>query len=218
MSSALGIFGGTFDPVHYGHLRAADEVRDALDLAEVRLVPACDPPHRGRPAATASQRVAMLKLALVEFPKLALDTREIARTGKSYTFDTLAELRAEQPGRPLVLITGADAFAGLPTWHRWQEIPMLAHIAVVTRPAPRVDDAQHGALAELWRSRYSADHRRLENETAGAIFSLAVTPHPISATALRAALARGRDGIAEVRGLLPAAVLTYIDQQALYRP
>lgn len=218
MTRAIGIFGGTFDPVHYGHLRAAEEVRVKLDLAEVRLVPARDPPHRGTPRATAQQRVAMLALALEEFPNLRLDTREIDRTGKSYTFDTLKVLRAEAPDRPLVLIVGADAFAGLPTWHRWLEIPTLAHIAVVTRPGTRVEDALHGPLAQLWSSRHTDDRRRLENAVAGAIFAVAVTPQPISATALREALAKGRAGAASVRGLLPPAVLTYIDQHALYRP
>lgn len=218
MSSALGIFGGTFDPVHYGHLRAAAEVRQALDLAELRLVPARDPPHRGTPSATAAQRVAMLKLALAEFPQLALDTREIDRIGKSYTVDTLRELRRETPERPLVLVLGVDAFAGLPQWHRWRELPGLAHIAVVTRPGARVDDALRGPLAELWRDRYREDKVQLGAAPAGAIFTVPVTPQPISATAIRAALAQGRKRIAQVRGLLPAAVLTYIDHHQLYRP
>src|SRR5687768_14592236 len=217
MATALGIFGGTFDPVHYGHLRAADEVLDALALHEMRMMPARDPPHRGAPGATARQRVEMLRLALEEFPRLQLDTREIGRTGKSYTFDTLVELRAEAPQRPLVLVTGVDAFAGLPTWHRWQEIPALAHIAVVTRPGTRVEDALHGPLSRLWNERHSNDVAALEKAPAGAILAVSVSPQPISATALRAALAEGASGIARVRGLLPAAVLTYIDQHALYR-
>jgi nicotinate-nucleotide adenylyltransferase len=127
-------------------------------------------------------------------------------------------LRAEDPGRPLVLIVGADAFAGLPSWHRWLELPTLAHIAVVTRPGTRVEDALHGPLAQLWNNRRTDDRRKLENTIAGAIFAVAVTPQPVSATALRAALANGRAGAASVRGLLPAAVLAYIDQHELYRP
>ena len=218
MRSAIGIFGGTFDPVHYGHLRAAMEVKDALGLAELRLVPARDPPHRGTPSATAAQRVAMLTLALEEFPQLVLDTREIERIGKSYTVDTLRELRGEAPDRPLVLVVGVDAFAGLPQWHRWREIPVLAHIAVVTRPGTRVDEALRGPLADLWQNHYREDKVQLETTPAGAIFAVAVTPQPISATAIRAALARGRVGIPQVRGLLPDAVLTYIDHNQLYRP
>ena len=218
MSGARGVFGGTFDPVHYGHLHAAVDVRDALDLGELRLVPARDPPHRDTPSATAEQRLAMLKLALVEFPQLALDARELTRIGKSYTVDTLRELRGERPDRPLVLVLGVDAFAGLPQWHRWREIPDLAHIAVVTRPGTRIDDALQGPLAELWQNRFREDRAELETAAAGAIFSVSVAPHPISATAIRAALAQGRSGIAQVRGLLPAAVLTYIDHHQLYLP
>ena len=218
MRNALGIFGGTFDPVHYGHLRAADEVREALDLGELRLVPARDPPHRDAPSATAAQRVAMLELAVAEFPRLAVDTREIRRTGKSYTVDTLRELRAESPLRPLVLVVGVDAFAGLPQWHRWRELVMLAHIAVVTRPGAPLESALHGGLAELWNERHRESTAPLESAPAGFIFSISVTPQPISATAIRALLAKGPSGMEQVRGLLPADVLTYIDHHRLYRP
>ncbi len=218
MPGALGLFGGTFDPVHYGHLRAAAEVRETLRLAELRLVPARDPPHRDAPSASAAQRLAMLELALAEFPQLAIDAREIDRIGKSYTVDTLRELRGEWPGRPLVLVVGVDAFAGLSRWHRWREIPELAHVAVVTRPGAHLEDALEGPLAKLWQNRYTNDWVRLETTTAGAIFSVPVTPQPISATAIRAALAQGQVGTAQVRGLLPAAVLTYIDHHRLYRP
>ena len=130
----LAILGGTFDPVHYGHLRAADEVRKALDLPAVRLVPAALPPHREAPLTAARDRVAMLDLAVREFPGLVVDTREIARGGKSYTVDTLRELRSEQPGMPLLLVVGADAFQGLSTWHEWRSIFDLAHVVVVPRP------------------------------------------------------------------------------------
>jgi len=216
VANALGLFGGTFDPVHYGHLRAAVEVRDALGLAELRLVPARDPPHRDTPAASAAQRLAMLELALAEFPQLAIDAREIDRIGKSYTVDTLRELRREHPDRPLVLVLGVDAFAGLPAWHRWREVTDLAHIAVVTRPGNRIDDALRGPLAQLWQDRYREDRVQLESTPAGAIFTVSVAPHAISATAIRAALGRGRAGIEQVRGLLPDSVLTYIDHHQLY--
>lgn len=217
-ASAIGIFGGTFDPIHYGHLRAAQEVRDALDLAELRLVPAGDPPHRKAPFATAAQRVAMIELALAEFPQLGLDTRETRRSGKSYTVDTLRELRHENPQRPLALVVGVDAFAGLPTWHRWRDIPQLAHVVVVTRPGASLEASLTGPLAELWRNRHREERVYLETTAAGAMFALAVAPQPISATAIRAALAQGPSGAAGVRGLLPEAVLTYIDLHQLYRP
>ena len=215
---ALGIFGGTFDPVHYGHLRAAAEVKRALALDELRLVPARDPPHRGTPGASGAHRKAMLELALIEFPALALDSRELDRTGKSYTILTLEELRREFPLRPIVLVMGVDAFAGLPAWHRWTELLDFAHIAVVTRPGTRIDDALAGPLRPLWRERHRDSAVELESTPAGTIFALAVTPQPVSATAIRAALGKGAAGVADVRGSLPPAVLAYIELHQLYRP
>ncbi len=217
MSSALGLLGGTFDPVHYGHLRAAEAVRLALRLAEVRLLPAGDPPHRAAPVATAAHRLAMLELALAEFPGLVLDAREIARPGKSYTVLTLEELRAEAPLRPLALIVGVDAFAGLPTWHRWAAIFDLAHIVVVTRPDAPLPGTPSGPLAAPWNERLRRDPAALESRPAGAIYVLPIPPQPVSSTAVRRALATGPEGIDAVRGMVPPAVLAYIDRNQLYR-
>lgn len=216
--SVLGVLGGTFDPVHYGHLRAADEVQRILGLAELRLVPAGDPPHRLVPGASAAHRLAMLRLAVLEFPALGVDAREVSRTGKSYTFDTLTDLRREHPARPLALIVGADAFAGLPSWHRWRELFDLAHVVVVTRPGAALAGALTGALGDEWKRRLASEPAALESARSGTIFPVPVTPQPISATAIREALARGPSGIDDVRGLLPPAVLTYIDRHQLYRP
>jgi nicotinate-nucleotide adenylyltransferase len=213
----LGLFGGTFDPVHYGHLRAADEVRVALRLADMRLLPAGDPPHREPPGASAEHRLAMLKLALREFPQLSIDDREVRRSGKSYTVLTLTELRGAMPATPIVLVTGADAFLGLPTWHRWREIFALAHVVVVTRPGVALADLPPG-LRDEWQARHTNDRLRLESSPAGAILDLAVAPHDMSATAIRAALAAGPTAKAQLDGLLPPAVLTYIDHHQLYRP
>lgn len=216
MSNALGIFGGRFDPVHYGHLHAAVDVRDALELAELRLVPARDPPHRGTPSASPTQRLAMLELALAEFPQLTIDARELSRIGKSYTIDTLEELRGEMPSRAIVLVMGVDTFAELPSWHRWTELLDFAHIAVVTRPGASLFDALRGPLTQLWQNHQTDDRVQLETSPAGSIFRVAVTPYAISATELRRSLARGEVGIEEVRGLLPAAVLSYIETHHLY--
>jgi nicotinate-nucleotide adenylyltransferase len=217
-TAPIGLLGGTFDPVHYGHLRAADEVRRMLGLAEVRLVPAGDPPHRAVPSASAEQRLAMLDLAVAEFPGLVVDPREIAREGKSYTVLTLEELRAEAPARPIVLVVGVDAFAGFPTWHRWREIFTLAHVVVVTRPGASIDEAISGTLGDEWVARATTDAAQLERAPSGAIYVLPIQPQPISATVIRRALAQGPAGVAEVRGLLPPAVLAYIDRNQLYRP
>ncbi len=212
----VGLLGGTFDPVHYGHLRLADDLQRILGVADMRLVPGGDPPHRGTPYAPAAARVAMLRLATREFPRLSIDTREVDRGGKSYTVLTLESLRAEAPQRPLLWIVGADAFIGLPTWHRWREILELAHLVVVGRPGVALEASLPPALGEAWRARATRDRKALRDAPGGAIYVEDVTPQPISATAIRAALARGVAGLRAVRGLLPADVLAYIARNGLY--
>ncbi|MBK9117833.1 MAG: nicotinate-nucleotide adenylyltransferase [Betaproteobacteria bacterium] len=212
----VALLGGTFDPVHYGHLRFADDARRALGLAELRLVPARDPPHRGGPAASVADRLAMLRLAAAEFPGLAIDERELARPGRSYTVLTLEELRREDPARPLLLLVGADAFHGLPTWHRWREIFALAHVVVVARPGVALEADLPEPLAAEWRRRRVREPAALFSTPAGTIYEARVSPQPISATVIRTQLARGPAGRAAVEGLLPREVLTYIDQHRLY--
>jgi nicotinate-nucleotide adenylyltransferase len=217
MHPVLGVFGGTFDPIHCGHLELARELRAALEFSAVRFIPAGDPPHRAAPVATAAHRLAMVELAIAGHPDLQVDAREVLRPGRSYTVPTLEELRNEEPSRPLALIVGADAFLGLPTWHRWREVFSLAHVVVVGRPGVTIDDALPPALADEWSRRRCLDAAALGEAAAGSVLVQAVTAHPISASAIRAQLARGADGVAAVRGLLPAAVLAYIDRNQLYR-
>jgi nicotinate-nucleotide adenylyltransferase len=217
MQPVLGIFGGTFDPIHCGHLELARELRDALGFSAVRFIPAGDPPHRAAPVATAAHRLAMVELAIAGRPGLQVDAREIHRPGRSYTVPTLEELRKEEPSRPLALIVGADAFLGLPTWHRWREIFALAHVVVVGRPGVTIEDGMPAALADEWSRRRLTDAAELGRTAAGSLLVQAVTAHPISASVIRAQLARGDEGVAAVRGLLPAAVLAYIDRNRLYR-
>ena len=193
MDRPLALLGGTFDPVHYGHLRLADELRRALAPLEMRLVPARDPPHRETPAASAADRLAMLRLAVEEFPALAIDGRELARDGKSYTVLTLEELRADAPERPLVLVLGADALLGLPTWHRWHDVLALAHLVVVARPGTMLAiDGMPPHLRREWEARVQPDAGAIRRTSGGSIVVQAVTPQPISATAIRAALAPSR--------------------------
>lgn len=186
----LAIFGGTFDPVHVGHLSVAWEASELLD-ADVHLMPTSVPPHRPPPAATALQRVAMLRAALQGQSRLMLDTRELKRSGPSYTFDTLVELRAEVGSRPLVLLLGADAFAGLPGWHRWQELFEVAHIGVLSRPG--IEVAMPEALLRALDGRRVQSAGALASQPAGKVFNLSVTPLEISATHIRELLAAGRD-------------------------
>jgi nicotinate-nucleotide adenylyltransferase len=160
----------------------------------------------------------MLELAVREFPGLVVDTREVARGGKSYTVDTLAELRAEMPVRPIALLVGADAFHGLHTWHRWKMLFELAHIVVVPRPGVAVDASLPPALAREWNARRSAQPEVLRSRPCGAIYVQPVTAQPISSTAIRAALARGGAAKKAIGGLLPLAVLAYIESNGLYSP
>jgi nicotinate-nucleotide adenylyltransferase len=214
---ALGILGGTFDPIHYWHLELARELLATLPLSAVRFVPAGDPPHRAAPAASAADRLAMVSLALQGHPGLEADAREIARPGPSYSVLTLEELRAEAPSRPLALIVGADAFLGLPSWYHWQELFALTHVVVVARPGVPLDLARSPALGEEFELRKARDANALVAAPAGAIVVAPVTPHDISATSIREELSRGAAGVDAVRGLLPPAVLAYIERNQLYR-
>jgi nicotinate-nucleotide adenylyltransferase len=212
----VALLGGTFDPVHLGHLGLADDARRALGVPEVRLLPAGDPPHRAAPGASAAHRLAMLRLAVERHPGLAIDERELERQGKSYTALTLDELRAEDAKRPIVLILGADAFRGLPTWHRWRELIGLAHLAVAARPGDPFDAALPDALVPLWRDRRAASAGELLASPAGRILVVRIVPRDISASAIRASLARGGADAERARALLPPAVWDYIAEHRLY--
>jgi nicotinate-nucleotide adenylyltransferase len=204
----LAIFGGTFDPIHIGHLSVAWEAAELLD-AEVRLMPASVPPHRQAPTASAEQRVAMLRAALRGQSRLTLDTRELDRSGPSYTIDTLHELRKEFGDRPLVLLLGADAFAGLRSWHRWRELFDVAHIGVINRPG--VDACISVELERAVAPRRTDDLMAIRGQPAGRVIELVVTPLEVSATRIRELLAAGRDP----RYLLPAGLF---DDAALLAP
>jgi nicotinate-nucleotide adenylyltransferase len=185
-----GIYGGTFDPVHLGHLRTALEVRAALGLDEVRFVPSRQPLHRGLPVAPTAQRLAMLQAAVFDQPGFRVDMRELERAGPSYTVDTLHALREEEPGRRLALILGMDAFLGLPTWHRWQEILQLSHIVVAHRPG--WSPPASGPLGQLLAAVGVSGPTEPE-APAGRIIVLPVTPLDISSTDIRADVRRGGD-------------------------
>jgi len=208
----IGLLGGTFDPVHYGHLRPAHEVLRRLELAELRLVPAAQPPHRRPPLASPEQRLRMVELAVPEFPGLTADDREVRRGGVSYTVPTLESLRAELgPRTPLCFVLGADAFAGLPSWYRWETLFELAHLVVMERPgAPLVREA----LPAWAVSRLSASPDALARRPAGSIALLPVTPYDISATRLREIIARGGTPSFDE---IPRAVWEYIQRHNLYR-
>jgi nicotinate-nucleotide adenylyltransferase len=207
----IGILGGTFDPVHFGHLRPALEVREALALDEIRLIPCHIPPHRPQPHATAGQRVAMLEAAVRAHPAFRIDTRELQRDGPSYTFDTLASLREELGDAGLCLLVGMDAFGGLTTWHRWDELIGLCHLVVMTRPG--ADVPAGGELAGFIRRHRVTEPAGLRRQPAGLLLFQPVTALAISASRLRELLAAGLSPAF----LMPEAVIEIINREGLYR-
>ena len=207
----IGIFGGTFDPIHYGHLRTAFELLEALALAEVRFMPAGNPPHRDRPQADARLRAAMVRAALEDQPRFLVDERELHREGPSYSVDTLTSLRAEFPDRSVCLIIGMDAFLGLPKWYHWREILDLAHIIVAHRPGWRVPGS--GPLAQLVREQGTARSRDLHETPAGQVYVHAVTQLEISSTDLRTLIRAGHDP----KYLMPDKVRDLITRTQCYR-
>lgn len=211
----LGILGGTFDPIHHAHLRLAEEAREQLGLACVRLVPAGQPAHRGGPCASARQRLEMTARAAAGNPFLEVDAAEVLAEVPSYTVPSLERLRGTLgEARPLVLLLGADAFLGLTTWHRWEDLFALAHIGVANRPGHSLaPEAMPPALAAHWAQRAgcAAD---LAATPAGRIVPFEITPLDISATAIRRLLSHTHSP----RYLLPDTVLDYIALHHLYTP
>jgi nicotinate-nucleotide adenylyltransferase len=207
---AIGILGGTFDPVHSAHLALADAARQRLALDRVLWIPAGQPRHRGAPQAPAADRLAMVELAIAGHPAFEIDASEACSDAPSYTVPTLLRLRERYgAARPLVLLLGADAFLGLPAWHRWREIFGLAHLAVATRPGYALDaDAMAPELAGEFRLRQSGSLAA----AAGAIVPFPLVAGTVSATETRAMIQAGRDP----GDWLPPGILDYIRTHHLY--
>ena len=201
----IGILGGSFDPIHYGHLRTALDVQQGLELDELRLIPLRDPPHRAQPASSPEQRLEMLQAAITGATGLSVDQRELERSGKSYSLLTLQSLREELGDTPICLILGQDAFQGFPGWHEPDQILQLAHLVVMQR------------LGETGQSPYPGrmltNPEELRSSPAGKIYLQPVTQLEISSTRIREMLQRGQSP----RFLLPDAVLEIIERDGLYR-
>jgi len=210
----LGVLGGTFDPVHFGHLRLAEEARSVLGLAAVCWLPAGLPPHRAAPQASAAHRLAMVRLAIAGNPGFSLDAGETLSAAPSYSVPTLERLRAQVgPRRPLVLLLGVDAFLGLCSWHRWRELFGLAHLAVATRPGYSLaGELKEDALAEEFRLRQGSSAASIGEMPAGRIVPFGITALDVSSTGLRREIGAGRSP----RYLLPDPVLDYIAANRLY--
>lgn len=215
VTPAIGILGGTFNPVHFGHLRMAQELADALNLDTVHFIPAANPPHKNAPAISADQRAAMVKLAIAGNDTFVFDDRELHRPGASYTLDTLLSLREELGQQAsITLFMGSDAFTKFDTWHRWQEIIRLCHIALVQRPQVRSHEHQLPKTLETFlHNHYTENGDDLHQQPSGLATMRQVTALDISSTAIRHALQHGDS----VRYLMPDSVCDYIRQHQLYR-
>ncbi len=204
----IGVYGGTFNPVHYGHLRTALEVKETFSLDEIRLIPCYLPPHKDRPDVSAETRLTLLQLAVENTPGMLVDRRELDRKGPSYMVDTLQSLRDEYPDCPFLLFIGTDALAKLNTWHQWQRLFDLAHIVVMTRPG-YVQPSLYRFLDDRVTSRIQS----LQSQPAGCLFFQNVTQLDISASVIRELVAHDRNP----RFLLPDSVINYINQHKLYK-
>jgi nicotinate-nucleotide adenylyltransferase len=206
----LGLLGGTFDPVHHGHLRAAVEVKSYLGADELRLVPSHTPPHRDPTGGSSEDRLAMLRIAIGDNAGLEIDDREVRRGGRSYTVDTLRSIRDSGEANSIILVLGMDSFLTLPEWFKWREVRSLAHIAVLTRPG--AEEPLPPALAEWTRGRWVDDTDLLGDVTHGNFLRFTPTQMAVSATAIRQHVRRGES----IEYLTPPGVIRYIESKGLY--
>jgi len=216
VAQPVAILGGTFDPIHYGHLRLAEELAEALDIGQVRFIPAGQPPHRGQPRADARHRLEMARRAVAGNPRFHIDAREIERAAPSYSVDTLTAMRSElAPDASLVLFMGGDAFLGLTTWRDWRQLFDLAHIAVAHRPGYSLaswEDALPDALRTLLSTRRCEQAAEIAEKPAGRVYLHTITQLDISASQIRHRALRGQS----LRYLLPDSVIDYINENRLY--
>lgn len=206
----IGILGGTFDPVHFGHLRTALELYQQLPFKEVRFIPCREPVHKKKAQASTQHRLAMLELAIAHQPGFVIDTIELEHRQPSYSVMTLQRLREQYSQEPLAFILGLDAFRELTTWYQWQRLLQLSHLVVVTRPNASLELPQ--PIQELFHQHRTERVEDLTRASHGKIWFNAVTPLAISATVIRQQIAQGFSP----KYLLPDAVDAYIRQQGLY--
>ena len=212
----VAVMGGTFDPVHIGHLRSAEEIVSLLELKSIRLIPSYIPPHRNLPGTTAVQRLDMIKLAISTNERLEVDDREMRREGRSYSIDTLCDIRNEiGKEQPLYFILGSDAYQLFSEWHRWQELTQYAHLIVIDRPAIEGLANKAGLPEELktWSELKQCDIQEMRRCPAGGVCHIALTRIDVSSTKIRSMLATGMS----TRYLLRDKVRRYIDEKELYQ-
>jgi nicotinate-nucleotide adenylyltransferase len=208
----IGILGGTFNPIHFGHLRIAQEIAEAASLSQIKFIPSANPPHKAPPQVSAQQRAEMVQLAIQDNPLFSLDTRELARSGPSYTIDTLRSLRDEYRDAAFCLIIGTDAFANLDQWHAWQSILSDCHLILVPRPNHNAQPLNQ-TLANLLKQRGTQEFEQLRLQRNGCIIQQSVTALDISSSQIRSSIAQKKSPIY----LSPSSVLKYIQHHQLYQ-
>ena len=210
-----GLLGGTFNPIHFGHLRMAQELAEALQLNEVRFIPSSSPPHKATPEVSAEHRAEMVKIAIADNPQFKFDDRELQRKGASYTIDTLISLREELGTKTAIcLFMGSDAFIKLDTWHRWQELLNFCHIILVQRPnfSPEYPKLPEN-LEILLRDHYTENALNLATKATGFIHMQKITALDISSTKIREMFKRDQTP----RYLVHEKLIDYIKQHQLYK-
>lgn len=206
----IGLFGGTFDPIHKGHIAIANELIHALELHAMHFIPNKEPMHRHKPKASAEHRLAMVRIATARNPKFIVNDVEMRRPGPTYTIDTLTQIRNQIPNQPLCLILGKDVFSSMNTWHEWENIPALVHLVIINRPG--VPLSYDPWMKTLLKEHETNNIRKLCLKPGGYILQHEIEPMMISATEIRKKLKAGKDVSNEV----PTEVLRYIQQHRLY--
>jgi nicotinate-nucleotide adenylyltransferase len=211
MNKPIGILGGTFSPIHYGHLRPARQILTQLDLAQIRLMPSHRPPHKEAPGVCSTQRAQMTELACAEIPGFSVDLRELNRDEPSYTAVTLQHIREELPNTPLCFLMGMDSLLSFKRWYHWPQILERCHLVVSVRPGWQLDETAD--IADLLAQRQTTDINQLHHTPAGLIYLAEIEPQDISSTQIRQLIEDGKSTDA----LMPKAVRQYIDQHGLYQ-
>jgi len=209
--AAIGFLGGTFDPIHFGHLRPALEIQQALNLQALYLMPNYIAPHKAKSMASAQQRIDMVQIAIQDTPTLQLTTQELLRTSPSYTIDTLKLLREQYPDTPLCFIMGMDSLIQFDSWYRYQEILSYCHLIVSHRPG--WDPDFNCVISELLRKHQISDPAQLHQRLSGYIYFQSTTQLAISSSEIRDLLATNKS----INFLTPQSVCTYIKEQQCYK-
>ena len=204
-----GIFGGTFDPIHNGHLETVATVFNHCKLERIRFIPAASPPHRDQPNASPQQRLEMVALAVANQPQYDVDDREHKRDSPSYSFDTIKSIQSEDPAKCYCLILGLDAMLGLESWHRWRDLLDSVHFLVMKRPGWKTPCP----LPVWWKQRYTDSIENLKRDSSGRIYEVDIDPNFLSATEIRYGLAQG----VNVSTMIPEPVWNYIESNKLYQ-